>query len=270
MLKQQKKKQNSQNVIDIVKPYEYKLVNFLYAFHKMGFEFLENEPELLVEKVLSVDPNWIGHASFEAYGDNHDKSSTHYTQSTATKVPCLEGEWVVVCYSKSTKRIDERGAWYGSEWHKYYLCKIDFSQEYLFTIVKDFEHIYDAFKYLYENKLVTTTETDRKFEKQVTFGQANIALSVLSDFEELDEEFAFEEMVEFFAKHSRKSKEINDFLDSSCPEMKEKQGLAIESIRVRRFLAREPYNYVGFDKNLTIKQYLDLIREFKKNYMWNI
>ena len=70
---------------------DYRLVNFLYAFHKKGFEFLKDEPKLLVEKVFSVDPNWIGNAAYEMYG-HEEKFNNHYVQSEATKVPCLEGE----------------------------------------------------------------------------------------------------------------------------------------------------------------------------------
>lgn len=85
-------------------PYLYKRVNFLDGFRKMDFEFLEDEPDLLVEKILSVDPEWIGNADIEFYGRD-DRGHGSFNQSNSTKVPCLEGEWVVVCYSKEKRTL---------------------------------------------------------------------------------------------------------------------------------------------------------------------
>lgn len=69
----------------------------------MDFEFLEDEPDLLVEKILSVDPEWLGNADIEFYGRD-DYGHGSFIQSNSTKVPCLEGEWVVVCYGKAKRK----------------------------------------------------------------------------------------------------------------------------------------------------------------------
>lgn len=245
--------------------YEYKRVNFLNAFREMGFEFEEDNPSLLVEKILSIDKDSIGHANYEVYGGFND--SDKYIQSKSTNVPCLEGEWVVVCYSN----INNKNLYKG----KYYLCQIDFSEKYFFKIVKSFEHIYDAFKYLADNSLVSIEQIDNRNEKQISVQLADIVLTVLSDFEDEEQKFTYFELFQFFVKHSEKSKEINDYL-------KPKQDFTDEfkSRKLRRFLPYSPFDFIrknseiefveGYEIKLTIKEYLELVRDFRYNYIWNI
>ncbi|MEK3955797.1 hypothetical protein [Psychrobacillus sp. FSL K6-1464] len=258
-----------------IKPYEYKRVNFLNAFRQMGFSFLEDEPSLLVEKVLSVDPDWIGHANYEAYG-HRDFHEPEFYRSNATEVPCLEGEWIVVCYNRECKRIEGNDTRYWSEWHKYYVCQIDFSKSYLFRIVEEFEHIYDAFNYLYENKLVAIVKSEGKYKQQIVATKANNILAVLGDYENEEEVFSYDELLKFFSQHAEKSEKIKELLSlynenkpSNCDESPEHRD-ELKRIRIRRFLSDEPYRLAGWDTKFTIKEYLSFVRKFKENYLWNL
>lgn len=254
-------------------PYLYKRVNFLDGFRKMDFE-LEDEPDLLVEKILSVDPEWIGNADIEFYGRDGYSHGSFY-QSNSTKVPCLEGEWVVVCYSKAKRTFKDNEIWKSSDWHKYYLCQIDFSHEYLFRVIKDFEHIYDAFKYLYKNQLVSIIKSDQRVQKQISLYYADILLDVLTDFEKDESEYTYEELAPIFLKYSKKNKELRAYIEDVetrlHPTKEEKELKNQEEFMCGlisgRFLSTKPYDCC--DK-LTIQQYLKLVREYKNNYLWNL
>jgi len=240
----------------------------------VNFEFLEDEPELLVEKILSVDTDWIGNADYEAYGGGYYTSDN--LQSSATKVPCLEGEWIVVCYSKRRKIVRDNEVWTASDWHRYYVCQIDFSQDHLFRMVEVFEHIYDAFQYLHDNQLVAIKKSDNRYKKQVNASKADIVLTVLSDFKKEEREFTYDELLQFFSKNSHKSEEISAFLTDINNHIPPKRDTSeaylaelekLKCVRVRRFLPMEPYKTK--ETKLTIKDYLDKVVLYKANYLWN-
>lgn len=266
----------------MINPYEYRRVNFLNEFRKMGFEFLEYEPTLLVKKVLSIDPDWIGHVNYERYGNIcHFGENSRFMQSPSTKVPCLEGEWVLVCYGKDHKTLGKNGESYSYSrvWNRYYVCQIDFSQESLFRIVEDFEKENDAFEYICDNKLVPSMkdESDReKMMRQESAYYAHVALSILSEFENEPSEFTMWELRKFISKNSE-CEEIYKIVDYSLRNKdKKRKDLTpseIEELKYRKVaqhLPHLPYQIIGFDNKLTIKQYLDMVREFRDNYLWNL
>lgn len=162
-----------------------------------------------------------------------------------------------------------------SDWHKYYLCQIDFSHEYLFRVVKDFEHIYDAFKYLYKNRLVSIIKSDQRVQKQISLYYADILLDVLTDLEKDESEYTYEELAPIFLKYSKKNKELRAYVEDVetrlHPTKEEKELKNQEEFMCGlisgRFLSTKPYN--SCDK-MTIQQYLKLVREYKNNYLWNL
>lgn len=236
-----------------------------------------NLHSLLVYKIHSIDPDWLRNVYYTEYG-GRNWNKGYYVQSTATAVPCLEGEWVVVYYSKKRKEETEDGTCYSSDWHRYYLCQIDFSQKHDFKIIEEFEHMYDALQYLLNHQLVSVKKSDKRFKKQVPVIKANLVLDVLTPFENLPGAYGFYEMRDLFGQKATESEKAIRFVEEN---FKNYDTEAFESdieyrndyvYRViRRMFPIEPFiDDMDTDKRLTIKEFLDKVRKYKENYIWNI
>ena len=133
-----------------------------------------------------------------------------------------------------------------------------------------------AFKYLYENKLVAIKKSDERYKKQITVRKADIAIEVLSGCIEDENYYNYEEMLRLFAENANKSEEVKNYMESKYfPNFDEKNKKMneIEEIKcyfLMRYLPKEPFENEGKGSKMKVKQYLDTVKEFKENYIWNI